>query len=192
MEEKRIAPKWLKPATEYGPIVIFFIAYYTGDLFMATGAIMIATLVALAVSYLFERKIPMMPLVTAIIIGVFGGLTIWLKDETFIKMKPTIIQILFGLALLAGLAFDKLFLKSVLGAIWELPRAAWRTLTLRFALFFFVMAILNEVVWRTQTTDFWVNFKVFGIMGLTFVFFLLQASFVQANLKSPEPPSSHD
>jgi len=191
-EDKRIAPKWLKPTTEYGPIVIFFIAYYTGDLFVATGAIMIATLIALVVSYLFERKIPMMPLVTAIIIGVFGGLTIWLKDETFIKMKPTIIQTLFGLALLTGLAFDKLILKSVLGAIWQLPRAAWRTLTLRFALFFFVMAILNEVIWRTQTTDFWVNFKVFGLMGLTFVFFILQASFVQANLKKPDPTSSPD
>ena len=190
MEGKRIAPKWLKPATEYGPILIFFIAYYTGDLFMATGAIMVATLIALAVSYLFERKIPMMPLVTAVIIGVFGGLTIWLKDETFIKMKPTIIQALFGVVLLTGLAFDKLFLKSVLGSIWQLPRATWRTLTLRFTLFFFVMAILNEVVWRTQTTDFWVNFKVFGAIGLTFVFFISQASFVQANLKQPKPDSS--
>ncbi len=187
MGTRQPSPTWLKPATEYGPIIVFFAAYYTGDLFTATMAIMIATAISLVVSYVFERKIPMMPLFTAVIVGIFGGLTLWLKDETFIKMKPTIIQCLFGLILLGGLAMEKLFLKSVMGKTWQMPASAWRTLTQRFAAFFFTMAAVNELVWRTQSTDFWVNFKVFGIMGLTFVFVLSQMSFVQANAEQPKP-----
>ncbi len=187
MGTRQPSPTWLKPATEYGPIIVFFAAYYTGDLFTATMAIMIATAISLVVSYVFERKIPMMPLFTAVIVGIFGGLTLWLKDETFIKMKPTIIQCLFGLILLGGLAMEKLFLKSVMGKTWQMPAQAWRTLTQRFAAFFFTMAAVNELVWRTQSTDFWVNFKVFGIMGLTFVFVLSQMSFVQANAEQPKP-----
>jgi len=182
MENQRTSPKWLKPSVEYGPILIFFAAYYLGDLFAATAAIMIATAIALVVSYMFERKIPMMPLVTAIIIGVFGGLTLWLKDETFIKMKPTIIQCLFGLILLGGLAAGKLFLKSVMGTVWKMNDPAWRNLTIRFSGYFFAMAAINELVWRTQSTDFWVNFKVFGIMGLTFLFIISQMKYIQANV----------
>lgn len=182
MEPKSTSPKWLKPGTEYGPILIFFAAYYLGDLFVATTAIMIATAIALLVSYIFERKIPMMPLVTAVVIGVFGGLTLWLKDETFIKMKPTIIQAVFGLVLLGGLAAKKLFLKSVMGSVWQMTDGAWRELTVRFAGYFFAMAAINELVWRTQSTDFWVNFKVFGIMGLTFIFIISQMKFIQDNV----------
>ncbi len=192
MERKRVSPKWLKPATEYGPIMIFFAVYYAGDLFAATAAIMVATVISLAVSYVFERRIPMMPLITAIIVGVFGGLTLWLKDETFIKMKPTIVQTLFGLVLLGGLAFGKLFLKSMMGTVWKVSDSAWRTLTQRFAAYFFAMAILNEAVWRTQSTDFWVNFKVFGLMGLMFAFILSQIFFVQANLQQPETAKPPD
>lgn len=184
--QQRTSPKWLKPSVEYGPILIFFAAYYVGGLFEATAAIMAATAVALVVSYIYERRIPMMPLVTAIVVGVFGGLTLWLQDETFIKMKPTIIQSLFGLTLLGGLVAGKLFLKSVMGGVWPLPDPAWRTLTIRFAGYFFAMAAINELVWRTQSTDFWVNFKVFGIMGLTFVFILSQMKFIQTHALEAE------
>ena len=116
----------------------------------------------------------MMPLMTAGIVGVFGGLTLWLQDETFIKMKPTIIQGIFGALLIAGLFAKRLFLKSLLGAAWNLSDEGWRVLTIRFALFFFVMAAINEAVWRTQSTELWVNFKVFGLMALTFVFIMAQ------------------
>ncbi len=191
MENQSASPKWLKPAVEYGPIGIFFAAYYLGDLFAATSAIMIATAIALLVSYIFERKIPMMPLVTAIVIGIFGGLTLWLKDETFIKMKPTIIQTVFGLILLAGLAMNKLFLKSVMGSVWQMRDPAWRSLTVRFVGYFFVMAVINELVWRTQSTDFWVNFKVFGIMGLTFVFIMSQMKFIQSHVVEGDAPEDN-
>ena len=187
MDTQRTAQTWLKPATEYGPIIVFFAAYYLADLFIATAAIMIATTIALALSYALERKIPMMPLMTAVIVGVFGGLTLWLKDDMFIKMKPTIIQSLFGLILLGGLVFGKLFLKSVMGSVWQMTDAGWRQLTIRFSGYFFAMAAINEAIWRTQSTDFWVNFKVFGIMGLTFVFIISQMSFIQANILETEP-----
>ena len=186
MDTQRTSPKWLKPVVEYGPIFVFFVAYYTYDLLTATAAIMGATAIALILSYGFERKIPMMPLLTAVVIGVFGGLTLWLKDDIFIKMKPTIIQSLFGFILLGGLAFGKLFLRSVMGQIWNMTDRAWRTLTVRFSCYFFAMAMINELVWRTQSTDFWVNFKVFGLMGLTFVFIISQMGFIQRNAQEVE------
>jgi intracellular septation protein len=168
------SPPWLRPVVEYGPIVVFFIAYYMADLFAATASIMIATALALSLSYIVERRIPMMPLITAGIIGVFGGLTLWLQDETFIKMKPTIIQAIFGTVLILGLLVKRLFLKQLMGAAWHITDEGWRVLTVRFTLFFFLLAALNEVVWRTQSTEVWVNFKVFGLMGLTIVFVLTQ------------------
>jgi intracellular septation protein len=164
----------LRHVVEYGPIVVFFIAYYTADLFVATASIMIATVFALSLSYIFERHIPIMPLITAGIIGVFGGLTLWLQDETFIKMKPTIIQAIFGTILISGLMVKRLFLKTLMGAAWNITDDGWRVLTIRFTIFFFLLAALNEVVWRTQSTDVWVNFKVFGLMGLTIIFVLTQ------------------
>ena len=174
MSETKQTPGWLRPVVEYGPIAAFFIAYSIADLFVATASIMVATALALALSYIVERRIPMMPLITAGIIGVFGGLTLWLQDETFIKMKPTIIQVIIGTVLYSGLLTKRLFLKSLMGAAWHITDEGWRVLTVRFALFFFLMGALNEVVWRTQSTDLWVNFKVFGLMGLTIVFILTQ------------------
>jgi intracellular septation protein len=174
MSETKQTPGWLRPVVEYGPIAAFFIAYSIADLFVATASIMVATALALALSYIMERRIPMMPLITAGIIGVFGGLTLWLQDETFIKMKPTIIQVIIGTVLYSGLLTKRLFLKSLMGAAWHITDEGWRVLTVRFALFFFLMGALNEVVWRTQSTDLWVNFKVFGLMGLTIVFILTQ------------------
>ena len=123
-----------------------------------------------------------MPLVTAAIVGVFGGLTLWLQDETFIKMKPTIVQLIFAAVLLGGLAFKRPLLKPLLGAAWPLDDDGWHKLSLRFALFFLAMAALNEVVWRTQSTDFWVTFKVFGILALTFVFVASQIYFMRAHM----------
>ncbi len=168
------APSWLRPAVDYGPLVVFFAAYYLGDLFIATASLMAATAVALALSLLFERRVPMMPLVTAAVVGVAGGLTLWLQDETFIKMKPTIVQVLFAAALFGGLAFKQPFLKKLLGTTISMDDEGWRTLTVRYAWFFLAMAALNEAVWRTQSTDFWVTFKVFGIVGLTIVFAISQ------------------
>ena len=167
----------LRPVIEYGPIIVFLFAYYTADLFVATASIMLATVFALSLSYILERHIPIMPLITAGIVGVFGGLTLWLQDETFIKMKPTIIQAIFGTILISGLMVKRLFLKSLMGTAWNITDEGWRVLTIRFTIFFFLLAALNEVVWRTQSTDVWVNFKVFGLMGLTIFFVFTQLKY---------------
>jgi len=177
-ESTRTSPVWLKPLTEYGPLVAFFAAYWYGGLITATAVIMGATAVSLALSLFFERRVPLMPLITAAVVGIFGGLTIYLEDETFIKMKPTIVQVAFGVILLTGLAFGRSFLKNLMGSAWAMDDEGWKKLTLRFGLFFLVMAALNEAVWRTQSTDFWVNFKVFGIIGLTLVFAMSQAPLI--------------
>ena len=173
----------LKLFVDYAPILVFFITYWLGDLFAATTAIIIATVIVLIVSYIVERRIPMMPLVTGIIIVLFGGLTLWLKDETFIKMKPTIIQVIFGLILLGGLYTKRLFLEKFLGTSIKMEREGWEIFTRRFSFFFFSMALLNEFVWRTQSTDFWVNFKVFGILILTIIFLVGQLKLLQRFIK---------
>ena len=165
---------WVKPTTDYGPLIVFFIAYVRFDLMTATAALMAATAVALTLALIFERRVPMMPVITAVIVGIFGGLTLWLDDEMFIKLKPTIVQGLMSAVLLGGLVFGKALLKPVIGTAWPMDDLGWRRLTFRFGCFFAVMAVVNEAVWRTQSTDFWVTFKVFGLMGLTFVFGMLQ------------------
>ena len=180
---------WLRPVVEYVPIVVFFIVYYTAGLFVATASIMITTVFTLSLSYILERHIPTMPLITAGIIGVFGGLTLWLQDETFIKMKPTIIQAIFGIILISGLMVKRLFLKSLMGAVWNITDEGWRVLTIRFAIFFFLLAALNEVVWRTQSTDVWVNFKVVGLMGLTIFFVLTQLPLLKRYANEDKPNS---
>ena len=173
----------LKLALEVGPLVIFFLANAYSDrfgvaqdrrIFAATAVFILATIVALAVHYALVRKLPIMPLVSGVVVVVFGGLTLWLHDELFIKLKPTIVNTLFGLVLLAGLFFGKPLLAVVLDSVFELTEEGWRKLTFRWAMFFFVLAALNEIVWRTQTTDTWVSFKVFGIMPLTVAFALAQ------------------
>lgn len=174
--------KWVKPLTEFGPLVVFFGCYFLFGLLPATAALIAATLAALAVTWGLERRLPLMPVITAVVVAVFGGLTLWLEDETFIKMKPTIVQVIFSLVLLGGLMAGKPLLKPLLGAAWQMDEAGWRKLTLRFAVFFAAMAGLNEAVWRTQTTDVWVTFKVFGILGLTVVFAASQIYLLQRHV----------
>ena len=189
----------LKLALEMGPLVLFFFANARPALFMpvvgpllpaaasgeqagifvATAVFMVAILVALVVSYALTRHLPVMAMVTAVIVVVFGGLTLVLHDETFIKMKPTIIYVLFGGLLLGGLWFNKPLLAIVFDAVFDLTAEGWRKLTLRWAIFFLALAVLNEIVWRTQSTDFWVSFKAFGVVPITFVFAAFQYPLLQ-------------
>ena len=173
-KEPRIVKAWVKPLSDYGPIVVFFGAYLGWNLLVATAALMATTAVALALSLIVNRRVPLMPLITAGVVGVFGGLTLALNDDTFIKLKPTIVQTLIAGVLLGGLLFDKTLLKPVMGTAWPMDDAGWRKLTRNFGFFFLAMAVANEIVWRTQTTDFWVTFKVFGILALTFAFSMTQ------------------
>ena len=181
------APKWVKPVVDYGPLAAFFIAYLIGKLYVATAALMIATVIAVALSLAVERRVPIMPLVTAAIVMVFGGLTLWLNDERFIKMKPTIVQAIFSVVLFGGLLWRKPLLKPLLGSAWQLTDRGWYILTFRFALFFAAMAVVNEFVWRSVSTDLWVNFKIFGILALTFVFTAFQIPLITRH-QIPEAP----
>ena len=186
MAENGNQPSWLKPVVDYGPLVTFFVTYYLEDLFFATAAIMVATVVVILLSLLLTRKVPTMPLVTAIAIGIFGGLTLFLQDETFIKMKPTIVEIIIAGILFGGLFFEKLFLKNLMGSALPMTDEGWRKLTSRFAWFSIGLAILNELVWRTQTTEIWVNFKVWGLLILMFLFIFSQMPLIQRHgLKDP-------
>jgi intracellular septation protein len=174
MADKKQLNPILKLVLDIGPLVLFFAANSRFGIFAATAAFMVAGLIALTVSYAMTRHIAIMPVVTAVIVLVFGGLTLVLHDELFIKLKPTIIYVLFGGTLLAGLAFNKPFLSILFDQMFHLTDEGWRKLTWRWALFFFALAIANEIVWRTQTTDFWVSFKLFGVVPLTFLFGALQ------------------
>ncbi len=164
----------VKFLVEGGPLIAFFIANWKGGIFWGTGIFMAATVIALAVSWFMTGKIAKVPLIGAVFVAVFGALTLWLQDETFIKVKVTLVNALFGAILLGGLYFDRAFLKYVMGEAFKMTDAGWRTLTWRWGIFFFALAALNEIVWRTQSTDVWVNFKVFGLLPITFVFAMLQ------------------
>ncbi len=168
----------LKLALELGPLAIFFVVNSKFGIFPGTAALMISVVAALIVSWIVTRHIPVMPLVTAVAVVFFGTLTFLFHDEMFIKLKPTIVNALFGSALLIGLAMGKPLLPIVLDSVMRLSETGWRILTFRWGLFFFFLAALNEVVWRTQTNDFWVNFKVFGTMPITILFALSQAPLI--------------
>jgi intracellular septation protein len=164
----------LKLVLDLGPLVLFFLANSRYGIFAATATFMVAVLAALAVSLAMTRTLPIMPVVTAIIVLVFGGLTLVLHDATFIKVKPTIIYTLFGAVLLGGLVFNKPLLGVVFDSLFHLTEEGWRKLTLRWAIYFLALAVLNEIVWRNTSTNVWVDFKVFGVTPLTFVFAALQ------------------
>jgi intracellular septation protein len=163
-----------KLATELGPLIVFFVANAKFNLFVATGAFMVAIVAAMIASYVVVRHVPMMAIVTAVIVLVFGTLTLVLHDETFIKVKPTIIYGLFAAILGGGLLFGRSFIAILFNQMFNLTPKGWRILTMRWALFFLAMAVLNEVIWRTQSTDFWVAFKAFGAVPLTMVFAISQ------------------
>ena len=187
-KKKEINPL-LKLALELGPLMVFFFANargewlvgkfpilgdFGGPIFVATGLFMIATAVALAASWVLTRSLPMMPLVSGIVVFLFGALTLYLQDDVFIKMKPTIVNTLFGVILLGGLAFGKSLLGYVFDSAFRLDAEGWRKLTLRWGVFFLFLAVVNEVVWRSFSTDAWVAFKVWGIMPITLVFTFFQ------------------
>lgn len=191
----------LKLTLELGPLVLFFFVNARGKsiidsyglagifpepIFLATGVFMVAMLISLAVSWVLTRHLAVMPLITGIVVLVMGGLTLWLQDDTFIKVKPTIVNVFFGAVLLIGLAFGRSLLAYVFDAAFALDAEGWRKLTLRWGLFFFVLAALNEIVWRTQTTDFWVAFKVWGIMPITMIFAMAQLPLMQRHMIDPE------
>ncbi len=174
MTEKTKLNPTLKLVLDIGPLVLFFAINAKIGIYAATGVFMVAVLIALAVAYALTRRIEIMPVVTAIVVFIFGGLTLIFHDDLFIKLKPTIIYVLFGGALLGGLLLGKPLLGLVFDSVFNLTEEGWRKLTWRWTFFFFALAIINEIVWRTQTTDFWVSFKLFGVVPLTFAFGALQ------------------
>lgn len=176
--EARTGPAWLRPAADYGPLLVFLIAYYVSDILTATAALMAASLVALVVSWGLARTVPWLPLVAAAILGVFGGLTLLFEDSFWIKIKPTVMQVIFAVALYGSLLLGRPLLKLMLNRAFEMPDAAWRVMTIRFSLFFLVMAAANELVWRTQSEEFWVTFDTVGQMGITFIFVMSQVPYM--------------
>ena len=177
---------WVKHLVDWGPLVAFFIAFKMGGIMQATVVLIVVTVVLTSLGYVLTRRIQPMPLVTLVIVCIFGGLTIWLQDDTFIKMKPTIILTLFAVVLIVGLMIGKPLLKFLMASALELDDAGWRKLTLRFGLFFLATACLNEIIWRTQSTDLWVNFKVFGILALNALFIISQVPMIMRHqIKQP-------
>ncbi|WP_313197673.1 septation protein A [Rhizobium sp.] len=179
----------LKMALELGPLLVFFFGNLRGEwlvgkfpalsaiggpLLVATALFMVATVISLVISKIVFKHLPVMPFVSGIVVMIFGGLSIWLQDETFIKMKPTIVNTLFGVVLLGGLFFGKSLLGYVFNAAFNLDAEGWKKLTLRWGVFFLFLAILNEVVWRNFSDEAWVNFKVWGTMPITILFTLSQ------------------
>ncbi len=174
-----------KLAIELGPLLVFFAANVAAGIYAATAAFMAVTVVALAVAWWRYHKLPMMLLVSAVVVLVFGTLTLYLRDDTFIKLKPTIVYLAFAAFLGGGLLLKKPVLELLLGSVFNLTEPGWRKLTARWALFFIAMAVLNELVWRNVSTDAWVSFKAFGFLPLTFLFALSQMPLMQRYSDGP-------
>ena len=179
---------YVRLLTEAGPLGAFFFSNAKFGIMTGTAVFMVATLVSLLVSWHFERRIPIMPVIGAGFVLVFGGLTLWLNDDLFIKIKPTLVNLLLATVLFVAHAMRRNVMKHVLGTVLSLDDEGWRTLGLRWAWFFLLLAGLNEAVWRTLSTDDWVNFKVFGIMPLTLLFSMLQAPFIMRHQVTDEQP----
>jgi intracellular septation protein len=168
----------LKLALDLGPLLVFFIGNSQFGIFPATGMFMVAVLVSLAVTYAIARRISPMPIVTGVVVLVFGGLTLWLNDELFIKLKPTIVNSIFAAVLFASVMTNRLYIKVLFDNAFHLPDQAWKTLTYRWIGFFVFLAILNEVIWRNFSTDFWVGFKLWGVVPISLLFGAAQMPFI--------------
>jgi intracellular septation protein len=188
--KRHTMPPLLKLLTEMGPLIAFFAANAYAGIFWATGVYMVAAAVALAVAWVMTRRIAIVPIVALGFVVAFGALTLILADEVFIQVKVSIINALFGAILLSGLAMGRPLLKLAFGEAVNLDPEGWRKLTIRWALFFFAMAGLNEFVWRTVSTDAWVNFKVFGLLPLTVVFAVAQIRLMQRHMVEEQSPSA--
>ncbi|MEM0907759.1 MAG: septation protein A [Pseudomonadota bacterium] len=198
MAEKRQS-SFLKLGLELGPLLVFFLVNSRAEawslgrflpidgfapdqlaIMAATAAFMVATIVSLALSLILLGRVPVMPFISGVIVLLFGGLTLYLQDELFIKLKPTIVNLIFAAALLGGLfIFKRPLLALVFESVIQLDQQGWRTLSLRWGLFFIFLAALNEFIWRTFSTDFWVSFKVFGMMPITLIFAMSQLPLMQ-------------
>ena len=176
-----------KLAIELGPLLVFFAGNAMAGIYAGTAAFMVATVISLAVARFRYHKVPVMPLVSGVIVLVFGGLTLYLQNDTFIKLKPTIVYSMFAALLLGGLVMRKPVLELLFGPVFTLTEEGWRKLTLRWIAFFIAMAIVNELVWRNFSTDAWVSFKAFGFLPLTLLFALAQMPLLQ---RHGEPPSA--
>lgn len=180
------SPK-LRLICDFGPLAAFFVTFKLAGILPATALLIAATLLALAVSYLVEKRLALMPLVSGAVITVFGTLTLILQDETFIKMKPTLVYLLFAALILGGLCFRKNALQYVLGSSLNMDEVGWRKLSLRWGIFFIFLAVLNEAVWRNFSTDIWVDFKVFGMITLSLAFTMLQVPLIKKHwVETPE------
>jgi intracellular septation protein len=172
-------PQLRRLALDFGPLVVLFAAYrLNNNIFVATGAFMAASAVALLLGWMFERKLSPMPIFTTVVVMIFGGLTLYLKNETYLKMKVTVIYFCFGLVLLGGLAVGRPVIKYVFSQAFDLTEEGWKKLTLRWGIFCFALAALNEAVWRNVTTSIWLDFKVFGIVPLIFLFTMTQVPLI--------------
>ena len=183
-------PQAKRALIDFAPLILFFAAYKISGIYAATVTVVIAAIGAVGLGYWFERKLAPMPLFTAIVVGILGGLTLYLKDDTFIKIKPTLVYALLGSVLIVSEIIDRPLVKKILGSAMELHERAWHGLAFRFGAFFLVMAILNEVVWRNFSRDVWVNYHVFGAIALTFVFGLSQAPYLMKHRIEDETPHS--
>jgi intracellular septation protein len=191
-EKKKELPQGLKMALDFAPLAAFFVTYKLGGMYWATGVLMALTLVTLVIGYVMTGKLAKFPLYSAILVGVLGGLTLYFQDGTFVKMKPTVVNLLFAAVLAGGLYFNRIFLRDLLGSTMDLPDAAWRQLTLRWAGFFMALALLNEFVWRSMSEEAWVNFKVFGLLGLTIVFAAANTPFMMKHMtEKHDDPSAN-
>ena len=179
-----------KLLVEFGPLAVFFLANWLGGPVWATGAVMVATLLALAVSWVLTRKLAIMPLITAGFVFIFGGLTFWFHDQEFLQVKVTLINLMFGAALLIGLAFGRSYIKLLMESAVNLPDQAWRMLSLRWGLFFIGLAVLNEVLRRSLSWDSWVTFKAFGLIGLTLVFAFANAPYMAKHMIEDDKPKA--
>jgi intracellular septation protein len=186
MEKKAQLNPFVKLALDFGPLILFFVVNGRAGIFWATGVFMAAVVVAILVSYALIKRFPIMTIVTAFVVVVFGTLTIVLQNDVFVKMKTTIIYLLFAIVLAAGVVLKKPFLEIAFDSVFHLTEEGWQKLTIRWIVFFIAMAIVNEIVWRTQTTDTWVAFKTFGFIPLTFVYALAQFPLMQKYAVEPD------